>query len=177
MSTSLDRNDDPESLKVRTATVDDLRIVLELRLALLAEHSDSLLYGRLRKDVRERARRLYRAQLISQGEVIFLAAIGDETVGVLRCIDAVGSALLEPPRYGYISSVYVRPASRRSGVLHALMSAAESWCEARGLDELRLHNDAKNAVGGATWERLGFKVVEVLRSRALRPTPALPSDS
>ncbi len=156
--------------------MDDLSIVIELRLALLAEHSGSPLYGRLRKDVSERARRLYRAQLVSQGEVIFLAAIGDETVGVLRCIDAVGSVLLEPPRYGYISSVYVRPAVRRSGVLHALMSAAESWCEARGLDELRLHNDAANLVAGATWERLGFKVVEVLRARPLRPAPELPAD-
>jgi len=100
--------------------------------------------------------------------VIFLASLGDETVGVLRCIDAVGSVLLEPPRYGYISSVYVRPAARRAGVLHALMSAAENWCEARGLDELRLHNSADNTDAGAAWERLGFRVVEVLRSRPLR---------
>lgn len=177
MSITPDSNHAPESLKVRTATLADLSIVIELRLALLAEHSDSPLYGRLRQDVRERARRLYRAQLGSRAEVIFLAALGDETVGVLRCIDAVGSVLLEPPRYGYISSVYVRPAVRRSGVLHALLRAAENWCEARGLDELRLHNAADRVDASATWERLGFQVVEVLRSRPLhrRPGPGLDS--
>jgi len=46
---------DHGSLSVRTATLDDLAIVIELRLALLAEHSGSPLYGRLREDVRERA--------------------------------------------------------------------------------------------------------------------------
>lgn len=161
---------------VREATVADLPVVIELRLALLAEHAGSPLYGRLRADVRDRARRLYRAQLTSDAEVIFLAGRGDETVGILRCIDAVGSVLLEPARYGYISSVYVRPAARRSGVLHALLHAAERWCERRGLGELRLHNAADNADAGATWQRLGFDVVEVLRMRTLTPTPRRSSD-
>lgn len=156
-------------MAVRTATQADLPVVLELRLALLAEHADSPLYGRLRADVRDRARRLYRAQLAAEGEVIFLAERGGETVGILRCIDAIGSVLLEPPRYGYISSVYVRPAARRSGVLRALLRAAEDWCERRGLAELRLHNAADNAGAGETWQRLGFDVVEVLRMRTLLP--------
>jgi GNAT superfamily N-acetyltransferase len=131
----------------------------------------SAVYGRLRADVRDRARRLYRAQLAAEGEVIFLAERGGETVGILRCIDAVGSVLLEPPRYGYISSVYVRPGARRSGVLHALLRAAEDWCERRGLAELRLHNAADNPDAGETWQKLGFDVVEVLRMRTLHPRP------
>lgn len=158
-------------VEVREATAHDLDLVLELRLALLAEHSASPIYGRLRADVRERARRLYRAQLAAEGEVIFLAASGGRTVGILRCMDAMGSALLEPQRYGYISSVYVRPHARRAGVLRALMDAAERWCMERGLTELRLHNAADNEEAGATWERLGFEVVEVLRMRSL-PGPA-----
>lgn len=172
----MERPDDAERLLVREATVADLPVVLELRLALLREHADSPLYGRLRADVRERARRLYRAQLVSEGEVIFLAVRDGQTVGILRCIDAVGSALLEPPRYGYISSVYVRPEARRSGVLHALLHAAEHWCERRGLTELRLHNDADNAAAGATWQQLGFDVVEVLRMRPLTPPPPRSAD-
>lgn len=158
----------PARVTVRRATLEDLPLVLELRLALLAEHADSPVYGRLRPDVRERATRLYRRQLSSPGEVIFLAQRDGVVVGILRCLDAVGSPLTEPERYGYISSVYVRPEARRGGVLRALMRAAERWCGRRGLEELRLHNAAGNATAGATWERLGFQVVEVLRSRPVR---------
>lgn len=142
--------------------------MLELRLALLGEHAGSPIYGRLRHDVRERAERLYRRQLASPGEIIFLAERDGEAVGILRCLDAIGSPLTEPERYGYISSVYVRPEARQGGVLGALMRRAERWCARRGLEELRLHNASDNELAGATWERLGFQVAEVLRIRPLR---------
>jgi GNAT superfamily N-acetyltransferase len=153
---------------VRVATLDDLPAVLELRLALLREYRDSPLYGRLRPDARRRAERLYAAQLVSPSEVIFLAELDGGVVGVLRCMLAAGSPLLLPERYGYVSSAYVRPAARRRGVLRALLAAAERWCLERGVDELRLHNAAENAVANATWEAFGFQAVEVLRARPLR---------
>lgn len=153
---------------VRPATPADLPVVLELRLALLHEHGDSLLYGRLRPDARRRAEKLYAAQLASAHEVTFLAGMRGEVVGVLRCLEGVGAPLLLPERYGYVSSVYVRPAARRGGVLRALFAAAEGWSAARGLRELRLHNAAENDVANAVWERLGFRAVEVLR---IRPVP------
>ena len=154
---------------VRAATVADLPVVLELRLALLHEHADNLLYGRLRRDARRRAERLYAAQLAAEHEATYLAELHGEVVGVLRCLEAAGAPLLLPERYGYVSSVYVRPVARRHGVLRALFAAAEAWCTARGLHELRLHNAADNPVANAVWERLGFRAVEVLR---IRPLPA-----
>ena len=153
---------------VRVATPADLPVVVELRLALLREHRDSPLYGRLRPDARQRAERLYAAQLASPGEVIFLAEIEGAAVGILRCMAAQGAPLLLPERYGYISSVYVRPSARRRGVLRVLLAAAERWCLDRGLDELRLHNAAENAVANATWAAFGFEPVELLRVRPLR---------
>ena len=164
---------DRGAVVVRAATPDDLPVVLELRLALLHEHGDSLLYGRLRPDARRRAERLYAAQLESAHEITFLAEVGGAVVGVLRCLEGVGAPLLLPERYGYVSSVYVRPAARRCGVLRALFAAAEGWSAARGLRELRLHNAAENAVANAVWERLGFRAVEVLRIRPV-PDDALP---
>ena len=61
------------AVTVRVATPQDLDVVVELRLALLHEHADSPLYGRLRPDARRRAERMYAAQLAAPGEVIFLA--------------------------------------------------------------------------------------------------------
>jgi aminoglycoside 6'-N-acetyltransferase I len=156
-------------LSIRAATVDDVDLVTELRLALLREHGGNPIYARLRRDAEQKARPLYAAQLRSTQEVIFLAEREGATVGILRCIDTLGSPLLDPSRYGYVSSVYVRPAARRSGVLRALLDTAERWARGRGLTELRLHNAADNEVAASTWEGLGFGIVEQLRLRPIAP--------
>src|SRR5690606_38952811 len=156
-------------MRVRPATPDDLMVVVELRLALVTEHADNIIYGRTRRDMRTRARQLYLSQLRSPREVTLLAEHGGSVIGILRCVDSVGHPLLHPDRYGYISSVYVRPAARRHGALSALMRAAEQWCRERGLTELRLHNAADNPVSNATWEAFGFEIAEHLRVRRLTP--------
>ncbi len=155
------------AVNVRAATPDDLPVVVELRLALVAEHGQNVIYSRTRRDIKTRARQLYLSQLHSPREVTLLAEHNHEVVGILRCIDSVGHPLLHPERYGYISSVYVRPAARRHGVLSALMLAAERWCMDRGLYELRLHNAVDNPVANATWDAFGFEIAEHLRVRRL----------
>ena len=164
MATSTER-----ALIVRPATPKDLAAVVELRLALLREHSTNPVYGRLRTDAADRAREVFGAQLRMEDQVTFLAERGREPVGILRCAETVGSPLLYPARYGYISSVYVAPRQRRHGVLHALFAAAEEWCADRGLSELRLHNAPDNPLSSAAWTALGFDVVEHLRMRPIRP--------
>ena len=146
----------------------DLDTILALRMALLREHAHNAIYGRLRADADQRAARLFAAQLQSPNEVLFLADLNGETVGVLRCIQSSGSPLLDPAQYAYVSSVYVVPRAREQGVLRALLEAADRWCEDRGLDEMRLHNAADNPLANAAWEALGFDVVEHLRIRKLR---------
>lgn len=154
-------------MNVRRAGPADLDVVVELRLALLREHSTNLVYRRLRPDAPQRARPMFRAQLESTGEAIFLAERAGKAVGILRCVESGGSPLLYPSRYCYVSSVYVRPEARRSGVLAALLQAADRWCASRGLTEMRLHNAAENAVANAAWEAMGFRIVEHLRVRLL----------
>jgi ribosomal protein S18 acetylase RimI-like enzyme len=155
-------------LQIRPANADDLNVVVELRLALLQEHAASPIYGRLRADAPGRARRLFAAQLASPDEVTFLAQLPHAgIVGILRCVETRGSPLLYPDRYGYVSSVYVRPAHRREGVLRALLLAAEDWCRTHGLTEMRLHSVADAVGAGEAWDALGFRVVELLRHRLL----------
>lgn len=156
-----------ERCAVRVATLADLDTVVELRIALLREHSGNAVYGRLRVDAPQRARRIFAEQLEAPNEVTFLAERGGRAVGILRCIDAVGSPLLLPSRYAYVASVYVLPAERRRGILRLLMREAEEWSAERGLREMRLHNASDNALAGDAWEALGFAVVEVLRVKAI----------
>jgi GNAT superfamily N-acetyltransferase len=159
-------------IRVREASVRDLDAVMELRLALLREHPEHPIYGRLRTDVSARARELFATQLRSQTESIFLAERDDGVAGILRCVESMGSPLLEPARYAYVSSVYVRPEARRQGVLRALMKAAERWAHARGLDQMRLHNVAGSPSAEGAWSALGFVVVEQVRVRSLPPRDA-----
>lgn len=171
-TTAVERSDSPfstrDSPQVRQAGAKDLPAILALRMALLREHAHNAIYGRLRPDAEARAAKLFAAQLQAPNEVIFVADVGGETVGVLRCIHSSGSPLLDPAQYAYVSSVYVLPKARERGVLRALLAAADAWCLARGLDEMRLHNAADNPLANAAWEALGFEVAEHLRVRSLR---------
>jgi len=159
----------PPRVTVRQATVADLAVVVRLRLALLREHPDHAIYGRLRPDAEARAHDLFAAQLRSTSEAILLAearARSVEVVGILRCVEMQASPLFVPERYGYVSSVYVRPESRRQGVLRALLAQAERWCAARRLGELRLHN-VPDGTAEQAWSALGFALVEQVRLKRL----------
>lgn len=164
-----------EKVSVRRATLGDLSAIVELRIALLREYGDHPLYGRLRPDAPERARRLFQAQLTSSLEALFVAEAEGGVVAVLRCVDSASSPLLYPDRYCYVSSAYVRPAYRRRGVLRGLLECATDWCRERGLEEMRLHNAPSSSSAGPAWDALGFEVVEHVRRRALAaPTPRAP---
>lgn len=156
------------AVQVRPATPADLAHVVALRMALLREHGGNPIYARLRADAPERARRIFATQLSSPDERIFLAEADGAVVGIIRCVESTGSPLLDPPRYGYISSAYVRPEARRRGALKALVGAARSWCAERGLDEARLHSVADDEVSNRAWDALGFDVVEHMRRSVIR---------
>ena len=151
------------SATVRVAGAGDLAAVVELRLALLREHRNNPVYKRLRPDAPERAKRLFAAQLASHNERIFLAEENGRAVGIIRCVETIGSPLLEPSRYAYVSSAYVRPEARRRGNLRLLVDAARRWCGDRGLSELRLHSVADDPGSNAAWTALGFQIVEHMR--------------
>jgi ribosomal protein S18 acetylase RimI-like enzyme len=146
-----------------------LQAIVELRLALLREYGDHPLYANLRPDAPARAYDLFRSQLTSPSEAMFIAERNGAAIGVLRCVESGASPLLLPDRYCYVSSVYVKPAERRQGVLRALVAAAEAWCEERGLTEMRLHSSNSSPVAVDTWDALGFEIVEHVRRRTLTP--------
>jgi ribosomal protein S18 acetylase RimI-like enzyme len=145
----------------------DAERIAELRVALLGEHRSNAIYSRVRRDAPTRAIDLTREQLASGREALFVATRNDRIVGVIRCIDQRGHRLLRPARFALISTVYVEPAVRRQGVLRSLMEAAIAWGRERGLTEMRLQNAVDNPLAVATWDALGFRVVEQVRVRPL----------
>jgi GNAT superfamily N-acetyltransferase len=144
---------------------------VRFRLELLKEHSRHPIYGRLRDDALQTARRRTALQIASGRQVTYLACEGKVPVGMLRCIDARGSPLLVPPRYAYVTSVFVARKHRRRGVLRRLLDAAITWARARGLTEVRLHSTDGQAAANAAWDKLGFLPVETLRRREILRAP------
>ena len=102
-----------------------------------------------------------------RGYPMFLAERDGRVVGILRCAESMASPLLDPARYAYISSVFVDREHRRSGVLRALLDAAERWCGERGLTDMRLHSVSGDEVSEGAWEHLGFLPVETVRMKRL----------
>ena len=155
------------AVTVRLAVPADIDELVRLRVALIREHAESPMYGRPRQDLEARARVLFTEQLAAGDQACFIADRDGTTIGCLRVRESRGSPLLLPARYGYLSSAYVVPESRRDGVLHILVEHALAWCRARGLVEVRLHVDAINEGAAAAWTSLGFPVAEHLRHRVL----------
>lgn len=151
---------------VRAATTDDLDTVVALRLALLHEYDGHPVYGRLHEQAELRAPELCAQQMASPRDAFFIADVDGTPAALLRCTESKASPLLLPERFAYVSSVYVRPAFRRRGVLRALLGRADAWCRERGLTEMRLHN-VPGDIAAAAWSALGFGVVEEVRTRDL----------
>lgn len=152
---------------VRQAQAGDIDAVVAMRSALLESSRANPINRRLRRDFSERARPLFASQLDDPRCLTLLALDGERPIGMLRCMLSASNPLHDPPRHGYVLSVYVEPAHRRSGVLSALMRRADAWCAQQGAAEMRLHCGIENRVGNAAWKSLGFQAAEVLRVRSI----------
>lgn len=152
---------------VRQAQAGDLDAVVAMRSALLQSSRTNPINRRLRRDFRDLARPLFASQLDDPRCLTLLALDGERPIGMLRCMLSGVNPLHDPPRHGYVLSVYVEPAHRRSGVLSALMRQADAWCAQHNAAEMRLHCGIENRIGNAAWKALGFEAAEVLRVRRI----------
>jgi GNAT superfamily N-acetyltransferase len=152
---------------VRRATIRDLTEVAALRVALLREEAGNPLFARPHPDAERRALRLTRSQLATPGQVLLVATRQDSIVGVLRCRAVRRTPLVKGSRQAVITTAYVVPAERRTGVLRSLLQAADRWCRRRGLSGMRLQCGLDNEVGRRTWESLGFRAAGILYLRGL----------
>jgi GNAT superfamily N-acetyltransferase len=168
-SRSRRRDRDDTAISVRPASLSDVETIVRFRVALLREHSGHPIYGRMRADAEERARRSTPAHLASGREITYLALEGRTPVAMLRCLEGRGSPLLAPRKYAYVASAYVDPSYRQRGILRRMVEAAIVWALERGLSEMRLHSITGTGVAEEVWERLGFSTVESLRRREIGP--------
>ncbi len=152
---------------VRHAEAADLDAVVAMRRALIEASRGNPAYRRLRRDYAAAARPVFAAQLADERCLTLLATLEGAPVGLLRCALSAPNPLHQPPRHAYVVSVFVTPQQRRRGVLTALLRAADTWCRANKVDEMRLHVGVENRAGNAAWQALGFEPAEILRVRRI----------
>jgi GNAT superfamily N-acetyltransferase len=146
---------------IRPATKSDVAAITSLRLALLSEESLRPLSAEPANNVRHRARELTAMQVAGDREIVFVAVTHRRVIGTLRCVAVNGSPLLRDVRHAILTTAYVRPKYRRRGVLARMLGAADDWCRARGLRDIRLHCAIGNTDGNAAWSALGFRPVQL----------------
>lgn len=150
---------------VRAATVDDLKAIAAMRLALLQEEAENPFFANPHPDSARRTLRLTQSELETPGQVFLLATRGRDAVGMLRCRAVQRTPLVAEARQAVVTTAYVVPSERRKGVLRALVAAADRWCESNDLPAMRLQCSLTNDVGQKAWESLGFQPAEVVYLR------------
>ena len=143
----------------------DLAAVTAMRVALLREEIRNPFFANPHPDATLQAERLTRAELGAPGQTFLVATRDGVTVGMLRCRAVQRTPLVEDVRQGVVTTVYVLPSQRRTGVLRALLRAADQWCREEKLPEMRLQCALTNDAGRKAWESLGFEPAEVLYLR------------
>ncbi|MBC7894836.1 MAG: GNAT family N-acetyltransferase [Cytophagaceae bacterium] len=146
-----------DAVEIRRAAPRDFEIVIGLRRSLRREERPG------EEPIDAQLRSMTRKQLNAAGQVIFLAEVADEAVGILRCALQAPTELVA--RTALLTTAYVDPAWRRRGIMTRLVDAAEGWCASHGVRDLRLRNAHDNAAANGAWEALGFRVVQVVRQR------------
>lgn len=157
-------------LVVRRAAITDLNAIATLRLALLREEEGNPLFANPHPDAPRRAVRLTRTQLATPGQVFLVATRSGAVVGLLRCRAVRRTPLVTRSRQAVVTTAYVVPAERRTGVLRALVDAADRWCRRHRLSVMRLQCSLTNHGGQRAWESLGFSAAELLFVRAIPST-------
>ena len=152
---------------VRRATIHDVSRIAALRVALLREEERNPFFAHPHPQADARALALTRTELASTGSVFLVAVRGESIVGMLRCRAVRRSPLVADSRQAAVTTVYVVPEQRRSGVLRALLAAADDWCRQQRLRGMRLQCALTNDAGRKAWESLGFSAAETLYLRSV----------
>ncbi len=110
----------------------------------------------------ERVMRRFLADLAgSSHSFLFVAVIGDQTVGFISGELREGSPAFRPKTWASVDDVFVEPDHRNLGVGRALLESVKTWAKDKGADGVSLQVAAANERGRKFYEELGFREISV----------------
>ncbi len=154
-----------DGLAVRRVRADEWELVRDLRLRSTADPDAAIAFLESHDEVAARSDDFWRVRTedAAHSETVaqFVAVVADESVGSLSVlVRATGQAdhfgKIVDDRRASVVGVWVRPESRGSGAVDALLDAAAEWVAALGLRRVQLdvHRDNHRAQGA--YRRAGF---------------------
>lgn len=110
----------------------------------------------------ERVMRRFLADLASSGHsFLFVAEIGERTVGFISGELREGSPTFRPKTWASVDDVFVEPEHRNLGVGRALIESVGGWARERGADGISLQVAAANGRARKFYEEMGFREISV----------------
>lgn len=110
----------------------------------------------------ERVMRRFLADLASSGHsFLFVAEVGDRTVGFISGELREGSPTFRPKTWASVDDVFVEPEHRNLGVGRALIESVGRWARERGADGISLQVAAANGRARKFYEEMGFREISV----------------
>jgi ribosomal protein S18 acetylase RimI-like enzyme len=94
---------------------------------------------------------------------LFVAVVGDRTVGFISGELRQGSPTFLPKTWASVDDVFIEPEYRNRGMGHALLQCVQAWAQERGADGISLQVAAANSRGRKFYEDLGFRDVSVYK--------------
>ncbi|HSI99167.1 MAG TPA: GNAT family N-acetyltransferase [Patescibacteria group bacterium] len=141
----------PDGVVVRPATPDDAGVLATLDVEHQRHYRESPIFMAAREPEDPGS---FAAFVQRPGATIWLAEIGDEVVGFLRCgREFNASAVVESDAAIFISAAYVRPVARGRGVATAMLDAALRQYAAEGFTTCAVDFEAFNPEATAFWLR------------------------
>ena len=110
----------------------------------------------------ERVMRRFLADLASSGHsFLFVAQVGERTVGFVSGELREGSPTFRPRTWASVDDVFVEPGYRNLGVGRALIRSVGEWARERGADGISLQVAAANGRARKFYEEMGFREISV----------------
>jgi GNAT superfamily N-acetyltransferase len=116
-----------------------------------------------------RAEGEWRRLLLGDDDTRVLVAEAPGVIGLVsaRLYDTPPDPMMVPRRRCHVDTLVVASAARRRGVGRALLETLAGWARSRGALELLVTTWAGNPDADAFYERLGYRTLSSVRSRAL----------
>ena len=92
---------------------------------------------------------------------VFVATVGDRTVGFVSGELREGSPTFLPKTWASVDDVFVGPDHRNRGIGRALIASVEEWARQKGASGVSLQVAAANGRGRKFYEELGFREISV----------------
>jgi ribosomal protein S18 acetylase RimI-like enzyme len=94
---------------------------------------------------------------------LFVAVVGDRTVGFISGELRQGSPTFLPKTWASVDDVFIEPEYRNRGMGRALLQCVQAWAQERGADGISLQVAAANSRGRKFYEELGFRDISVYK--------------